>query len=518
MGSIPLPALDVRAPQQQPDPLDSIGKLLALRSLGNQQQIQQQQITAGQQENQQRALQLQDQMTLRSSAKDLDWSQPDTFGKWITNAQQQGVSPQTLSQLTLQRSQYQEQLAKTDTATLAAQKDANSQLQGHIDAIKGVTDPTKRAQVAQAQASQILSGNLIKDPQMQQRVQAIAQGKYIPSDDDLSQMEIGLTDHNTQIEQALKQNQSAEAGATADQKRQESQFYTRTGLGAPGVSSDTVAMSDWLSKNPGKTPSDFKAAMAAQEAAATQPYKLQQAAAEAKTRFLMEGLAKPVYAFNPKDNSTELTDQTTALKNGLIPRPVTQKEISDDVMLNNRLTDVHNKISAYDAALQKPIDPVQQNLIARLLSSDKFKASAFGAEIPVDSLNKALDAENIKNLSPEARDQLIAYYNARESLVGYNRVLSGSGRSNEQALHLQMQTLADPSTTDPDYSRRSIGQFMDNLKIVGQGLPKIPGVQSPDEWQASHPASGVQPSSAPKKPNNDPFAKYGGTSLNLPSQ
>ncbi len=214
MGNIPLPALDIRPPQPN-DPLGAFEKLQALRSMANQQQIQQQQIQSGQQENQLRALQLQDQQTLRSSAKDLDWSKPDTFDKWIANAQQNGVSPQTLSQLSLQRAQYQEQLAKTDTATLTAQKEVNSQLQGHIDAIKGITDPTKRSQAAQLQGSQILQSGIARTPQAQQMAQALASGKWVPSDDDLEMFENGLTDHNTQIEQRLKQAETAKNSTEA---------------------------------------------------------------------------------------------------------------------------------------------------------------------------------------------------------------------------------------------------------------------------------------------------------------
>jgi len=136
-GGIPLPALDIHPIQQQ----DPVTTYMKMRQMMQQGQLTQQQIQAGQQENEMRGLQLQDQQVLRSSAKDLDWSQPDTFGKWMTNAHQAGVSRQTLSQLALQRAQYNEQLAKTDTATLAAEQTRNSQLQGHTYANKGIDDP-----------------------------------------------------------------------------------------------------------------------------------------------------------------------------------------------------------------------------------------------------------------------------------------------------------------------------------------------------------------------------------------
>lgn len=217
MASIPLPALDVRQPQQ-PDTLGDVSKLMALRSMMGQQQVQQQQIQAGQLENQQRQLALQDQQTLRESQKGVDWTQPDAFEKWIGNAQQKGVSPQTLSQLSLQRAQYQEQLSKTDTATLAAEKERNSQLQGHIDAVKGITDPVKRAQAAQLQGQQILQSGLAKTPQTQQLAQALAQGKYVPTDDELTLFENGLTDHNTQVTQAETIAKTRESNANAAMK------------------------------------------------------------------------------------------------------------------------------------------------------------------------------------------------------------------------------------------------------------------------------------------------------------
>ena len=215
MASIPLPALHVQTPE---DPTGNLTRLVALRQQLQmaplQRQAMQQQVEAGGQENQLRQLQIQDQQTLRQSAKDLDWSKPDTFDKWIDNATQKGVSPQTLSQLSLQRAQYKEQLAKTDTAELGAMKESNNQFLGHIDAIKGVTDPQKRAQAAQDQASQILSNpQLAKrlDPTTQQMLLGMKSGQAVPNDDQLGQFEIGLTDHNAQIEQQLKVAQTGEA-------------------------------------------------------------------------------------------------------------------------------------------------------------------------------------------------------------------------------------------------------------------------------------------------------------------
>ena len=81
-------------------------------------------------------------------------------------------------------------------------------------------------------------------------------------------------------------------------------------------------------------------------------------------------------------------------------------------------------------------------------------------------------------MSPAAKNRVIAYWNAREAMIGYQRVLSGSGRSSDKSLEMNLQTLPNPSMPE-DFSRNAIGQFKENLGIVSQGIPRIPGVQSP---------------------------------------
>src|SRR5450631_1287746 len=104
MSSPPLAALQVRPPEQQPGPLDQYGKLLTLQSMLSgqktqalQQQGLTQQVQAGQQENQLRDMDIKSRQALQDAGKGLDWTQPDTFGKFLTNAQEKGAAPQVLS-------------------------------------------------------------------------------------------------------------------------------------------------------------------------------------------------------------------------------------------------------------------------------------------------------------------------------------------------------------------------------------------------------------------------------------
>jgi len=230
-------------------------------------------------------------------------------------------------------------------------------------------------------------------------------------------------------------------------------------------------------------------------AKATQPLKIQTAEIEAKTKQLMEGLAKPGYAFDPATGTTKLTDQTAYLQSGgkmQAFRPVTEKDVREDTMLTNRLGDVHQKLAEYEQSLQKPISSQDQSNIAALLGTDKLKAGlhpsglfgGVGLEIPTERIDAALNKQNLQGLSANARDQLIAFRNAREAMLGYKTVLSGSARGSDKGMDLLTQALPDPSITDPDYSTRSLAAFKQNLHVVGQGLPQLPGIKSPREIES----------------------------------
>jgi hypothetical protein len=225
-----------------------------------------------------------------------------------------------------------------------------------------------------------------------------------------------------------------------------------------------------------------------------QANKIQVALAESKGRQLIEGIAQPVYAIGPNGQKV-LMSKTDAIQQGIRSMlPVTEKEVGDDTMLINRLGDVRQKIARYDQALQAPLSDADRGNIAGLIGKDKLKVGAFGSELPVDRLNSMLASENIRNLSENGKKALIAYYNARESMSGYQRVLSGSGRSSDTTMELNLDALPNPATADPEYSKESLKQFRENLDVVGQGLPKIPGVKSPEEIerQVTQPAASAE--------------------------
>jgi hypothetical protein len=184
----------------------------------------------------------------------------------------------------------------------------------------------------------------------------------------------------------------------------------------------------------------------------------------------------PIYAYDPKTDSTIMTTQAEAQQNGYTnPRKVTATNIEQDRQLNNRLTDVATKITRYEDAINTPIDVQDRTFMASLLQTDKFKLGAFGAEIPVDKFNELIDAVHQSQLSEAGKNRLISYFNARESMLGYQRVLAGSARSSDAQLGLNLGALPGPISPD-SFAKEGIRQFKENIPIAGRGLPRIPGV------------------------------------------
>ncbi len=503
-ASIPLMGV---APQT-PNPIEAYARIMGIKAMQQEQQTRELQQQGLGQENQLRQIQIQDQQGMRNAYIDAQ-GDPDKFLANVKDSKY-GVSFNGIMSANQGMLEMRQKMLGFTNDQLAQHEKIADLYNGFIKQVKDAPS-TQRPQVWQ-QGSQQFQG--LPGVQLPARY---------PGDDNLDMMGYQGVTLSKAIDNAKAQAETSKDTAqasrdTAEAAKTNTQMNWYKGHGGlpPGITPEMAQYADYLQK--GGNPSGWAGYKAQQEAAATQPYKIGQAVAEAKAKQLLEGVVKPGYGFDQNGNRV-LMSQTQALQSGVKNwLPVTEKELGDDIHLNNRLADVQQKIARYQQALQAPISAKEKGNIAALIDSQEFKAGAFGTELPVNRLNAALQRENLQDLSPAARDLMIAYYNARESMVGYNQVLSGSGRSNETNLHLQLQTLPDPAVTDQDYSNRSLGQFRENLKIVGQGLPVIPGIKRPEEWEKSisGPQVNIPPSlagqaqpaaqSAPK--NTPPPAKF----------
>jgi len=212
-------------------------------------------------------------------------------------------------------------------------------------------------------------------------------------------------------------------------------------------------------------------------------------------------------AYDPQTNS--YVQETAAEANAAGHQQfqkITAKEFEENRQLNNRLSDVAMKLTRYENALQQPIPEGERSAAAQILGEDKFKAGAFGAELPVDWMNKLGRASLQSELSAPTQKALIAFYNARESMVGYQRVLSGGSKSNEKAMELNLQAL--PELLSPqELQQEAFKQFKENVAIAGQGLPKVKGITSAADILSQSQANKVQPPSGKK--SNAPTGNVG---------
>lgn len=206
MASIPLPALHIQPPQPQENPLDQYGRLLALRNQMQEaplrQQALQQQVQAGQLENQQKQIALKDQQAMDAAMH--QWSQPKpatpaanpaagmtggpqapassmpNYDDLIDLAKKNGASfsqIQSLQKSVLDMKDKAATIAKDDAQTgndnANALKTKNGML---IDAMTGVMNlPDEQLAPGLLSAAQELSAKGLLDPQHVQMAEQLAQ-------------------------------------------------------------------------------------------------------------------------------------------------------------------------------------------------------------------------------------------------------------------------------------------------------------------------------------------------------
>jgi len=195
-----------------------------------------------------------------------------------------------------------------------------------------------------------------------------------------------------------------------------------------------------------------------------------------------KGGSETGFAFDPATKENYLTTRSDAATKGYQNfTKASAAQIESTRQLNNRLADVQQKIERYQGAANQPLSAGDKYAISKLMSDQHFEAAfkpfGVGVTIPTGFITELDRAAQANGLSDAGRNKLISYMNAREAMVGYQRVLSGSGRGNEKQMEMLLQTLPSP-ITDSSFANEGFKQFRENLRIAGQGLPKIPGVQS----------------------------------------
>lgn len=258
MGSIPLPALDVK-PIQQPDVMAQMGNLYRLKAMQQQAalaplqaQALQQQVQSGQLGIQQQQQAIKDQQAFRSAMTD-----PSMKGKTIGDvadalAQKGAISQQSWVAAKKADVEQKTALAGLDEKTLANFKAAHQQTQELYNNVMNMPDDQLQANWPQiAQQYDAIPGNqkMPLDPNHPMTKQQLAQFGPVLS--------MGNNYFDQELERRKKTIDEQTAQQGLQEKQSAAQFYAQNG-GAPGVSAELMQQSDWLKKNPGKGPSDYK--------------------------------------------------------------------------------------------------------------------------------------------------------------------------------------------------------------------------------------------------------------------
>lgn len=264
MGGIPLPALAVQPPPQQPGPLDQYRQLVALKSLLGGQQLQQQQIQGAQLENQQKQYQLGQTQAINQAYRDALKVNPDGQPSIDTNALSQSLASsghgEAIPGILKNTADYQKSMADASKA----QQDVQTSMQ---DAMGSVGKAIQNANYDPNLADLLLQHQLAMPgvpPQYQQRLQ--------------------------QVDQQIKQNpglvrQIADSLVASSQKQQEFQNQLQV-AGIRAGTPEAKELASFLQQNPGKTAADYPAWKAqqigqTQIATQTSPEALQGAAKKA---------------------------------------------------------------------------------------------------------------------------------------------------------------------------------------------------------------------------------------------
>lgn len=258
-----LPALAIRPPQ---DPIEGISRLVQLKSLLGQQQLQQGQQQLQQQSIQEGQIRLNDVQAQSKAMREWDGKELDDLPGLILK---NGGSAQAVFGMKSQLLKYKTDLAGLDKDTLANEKVKNDFFAQQIDNVKKLPPEQQAAAFEAAKADALKRGHL--DPQMAQNLQY--QGP-----DQLDLLEKSLMGHAAATSDEMKRREvsaselAAQARATGA-ATSAAEFKAKL-PGGPLQPIDMREYQDFIAKNPGKGPSDYLTWKAQQTSQAEVPAKI----------------------------------------------------------------------------------------------------------------------------------------------------------------------------------------------------------------------------------------------------
>lgn len=151
-----------------------------------------------------------------------------------------------------------------------------------------------------------------------------------------------------------------------------------------------------------------------------------------------------------------------------------------------QLNDIQKNVSAYQKAINTPTGPLEhvkamQRIEAGINQSDVEKMGYLTMGAAMNMMEQGEVGKAWNELNPEERQIMLGYLRAKGAMIAYNRVVSGSARSNKEALEVEWANLPQPYV-GATVANDQMKAMQENLDQVNMGYPtNLPAMKTPEE-------------------------------------
>jgi len=161
--------------------------------------------------------------------------------------------------------------------------------------------------------------------------------------------------------------------------------------------------------------------------------------------------------------------------------PMSNADVKKDRDAIAQLNDVQTNVSKYRNAFNEQKDNIEHmDAIHRIMAGVTQNQSVVLSTLTLSALQKMVEQSEVadawKELTPTERNLMIGFLRAQGAIIAYNRVISGSGRSNEKQLEIEEKNLPTPDVGGTVGSSL-LDSFQENIGVLGTKFPKnLPGL------------------------------------------
>lgn len=206
---------------------------------------------------------------------------------------------------------------------------------------------------------------------------------------------------------------------------------------------------------------------------------------------------EPIIAFDPKTKERIYTTRGEAKAAGLTMtggKAVSEPDVAKEEAATRQFNDVQMNVSRYKntyASLKGPLSSSDLNNMTAILSLTQqierpgeggFVGSLSAGYVPAlaNSAQRQSLGSAWSKLGPEATELVTGYLRAKGAIPAYQRALTGTGRTSQAAMEIEMANLPEPTV---GYTKASsqLKAFQENIDVASKGLTKFPWLDSPQD-------------------------------------